>query len=507
MHRLLPFIALTACTQGALDVDTDVTADARTLEEAVTVDAMVGHLTALEAIARDHGDTRVSATEGYAQSIAYVTDQLQAAGYTVTLEPYDVVSWDLVDAELVQDGEPMRDWELMPYSGGGRVEAQVIPVDVTLPPGAANSSTSGCEPSDFDGFPTGAIALIQRGSCTFADKAAQATAAGAAAVIIFNEGQSGRRGIVEGVLDERAPGSIPVIGVDFATGEAWATASEPPTLSIDVNVVSEVTVEHNILTELPGARAGNTLLIGAHLDSVAAGPGINDNGSGTAFVLEAALQMRALGMAPERTVRFAWWGAEETGLIGSWHHVFNEDDGTPDLATIGDVDAYLNFDMMASGNGAAFVSDGDGSDIDDGGINRGSAVIEDKLVGWFDGQGKATVPEGLYIPSDSWWFVDLGIPTGHVFSGAFGGKTWDEVSEFGGDQGVDYDPCYHQACDDVSNIHRELYGDLAAAGAHTIQALAMQPEALSDSDSARRRLAPSDRPRPHGCHQHVKWDR
>ncbi len=506
---LLLAMLATGCGPTAIVLDDSTDVDRPDSEDSgfadrIDIGNLLGHLDALQQIADDNDSTRVSGTTGYDQSVEYVRTTLQQAGYDVQLDSYEVTDWDFRTATLESALDP--DFEVLTYSGGGVASGVLTAVDVMLPPGAENSSTSGCESGDFSEFPTGGIALIQRGSCTFATKVANAESAGAVGVVIFNEGQSGRRGVVEGVLDEQTPSSIPVIAVSFATGEAWAQSADPVSVDFEVVATHTVTVEHNVIAELEGKNPDRVLMVGAHLDSVSAGAGINDNGSGTALVLEAAIQMAAHEEQPDRTVRFAWWGAEETGLIGSWHWVHDEATGEPDMERLQNLDAYLNFDMLASGNGLAFVSDGDASDINDGGANAGSAAIEGLFLDYFDDRQLPTRAEGLYIPSDSWWFVDLGIPTGHIFSGAFGAKSSDEAIDFGGQQGQDYDPCYHAPCDDTEHIDVDLYEQLAQASAHAIGELAWSIEPLGDSSNARG-LRHTDRPRPFGCHEHVRWDR
>ena len=95
----------------------------------------------------------------------------------------------------------------MTYSGSGDVTAPVTavgPLNVPIGDTPAGTTVSGCAASDFNGFPAGNIALVQRGTCTFGAKAANAKAAGASAVVIFNEGQPGRDGVLEGTLGRRS---------------------------------------------------------------------------------------------------------------------------------------------------------------------------------------------------------------------------------------------------------------------------------------------------------------
>jgi len=213
----------------------------------------------------------------------------------------------------------------MVYSGSGEVTAIAEPVDVILPPAAeANTSTSGCEPDDFADFTAGNIALIQRGSCSFFQKAVNAEAAGATGVIVFNEGQEGRTDAIGATLGQ--PGvTIPVVAATFDIGNTFASTETTARLKVDA--LTEQRVSANVLADTPIGKPEKTLVVGAHLDSVPEGPGIQDNGSGSGAILEIALQMSELGMLDNvdtgirNRVRFAWWGAEELGLIGSEYYV------------------------------------------------------------------------------------------------------------------------------------------------------------------------------------------
>ena len=210
-----------------------------------------------------------------------------------------------------------------------------------------------------------------------------------------------------------------------------------------------------------------------------------------------------LGIEPANRVQFAWWGAEELGLHGSGTY-FHDDNG--DLAPeVEDVEAYLNFDMLASGNGIRKISDGDGSTFDDGVQTDGSAVIEEHFESYFADLGLATRPEMLLAPTDSRWPVLFGIPSGGVFSGAFEIKSEGEVADFGGEAGLPHDPCYHLACDTFDNTNPVLFTELAKAGAHVAEILMQSDTPLVRGEF--RRSSVIDHPRPIGCHDHVSWDR
>jgi len=497
MRKIALFSVLAACNgEGPSTVD---------LGAAVEEDALMAHLGELEAIGDANGSTRVSGSPGYAASVDYIVSALEDAGYEVTLDAYDVGTWNLESVALTVGGTAYTDgdegnegFEVFPYSGAGDVTANAVAVDVTVPPGAEGTSDSGCEDSDFDGFPSGSIALVQRGACTFATKVDNAIEAGASAVLLFNEGQTGRTEPFSGSLGEEMV-AVPVIGISYAAGAAIVNAGSATSVHVAVAATGGITTEHNVLAELAGA-SDTVVMVGAHLDSVAAGPGINDNGSGTALVLETALQAAAAGWQPDHTVRFAWWGAEESGLIGSWHWAFDEDTEEFDAEHMDPLVAYLNYDMVASGNGYRFVYDGSSE-----GGGAEFEAIEEIYTGWFDERDMEYAKTPLFIPTDSYWFVQAGVPTGGLYSGAYEPMTQGWAAETGGVVGEALDACYHEACDLVENTNATLFGELGAAGAYAVQELAEIPAIASTE----RRIAPSGRdvPRPVGCHDDVHWDR
>lgn len=363
-----------------------------------------------------------------------------------------------------------------------------------IPPGAEpSSSNSGCEASDFPAAPTeAAIALVQRGTCTFEDKATNAAAAGYDAVIIFNEGQPGREGLLTGTLGN--PVDIPVVGVSYADGaalaEAGVTARVTTSTETDLNRETE-----NVIADLPAKALKDTnqdevVVVGAHLDSVAVGPGINDNGTGSATILETAEQMSALKLTKklERPVRFAFWGAEESGLLGSEHYVAELSD-----AELSKIYANLNFDMLGSPNYVRFVYDGDGSAGGDAGP-AGSDAIEGIFTDYFDAKGLASEPTDFDGRSDYGPFIDAGIPAGGLFSGAEGVKTAEEAAIYGGTAGQPYDACYHAACDDITNLNTTALHELGDAAAHATGVLTMSPSGLFPDGSLKGKESRSKAP-------------
>ena len=412
------------------------------LMECITLEGVREHQAALQSIADANGGNRAAGTPGYDASVAYVVDKMEAAGYDVTLDEFP---FTYVAAATLQQLTPLSNvYDTGPFTGTGYGSATgaVTPVDLALAPPRA--STSGCEAADFAGFPAGNIALVQRGTCSFGLKAANAQAAGASAVIIFNQGNDPtREGLIVGtLLPDGAGTTIPVVGASFAAGEALST----PGSTAYINVPEpELITQTNVIAQSKWGNPSNVVMAGAHLDSVQAGPGINDNGSGSAAILEVAEQMAKV--KPTNAVRFAWWGAEESGLIGSNEYVAGLSEAEKDKIAL-----YLNFDMVGSPNHVFFVYDGDDSDgVGAGAGPEGSAQIEKTFEAFYTSVGEPFKGTDFSGRSDYGAFIANGIPSGGLFTGAEGVKTADEAALWGGTAGQQYDPCYHLACDTYAN--------------------------------------------------------
>ena len=469
----IPAAALLLVTLAASPAAAVDTVNSKKLRDAVTVSGIIGHERALQRIANENGGTRASGTPGYAASAKYVKQTLRKAGYKISEQSFTFPFFqELAPATLAQVTPTPTTYETATFnfSGSGDVTGTVVPTnDVQIPPPATPGATSGCEASDFAPAPAGpSIALIQRGTCTFLIKVTNAVAAGYDAVIIFNEGQPGRDALVTGDLG--AVFDIPVVGASFADGAALyaATQAGPVTARVTTSTITdEAATTTNVFAESPGGDPNKVLVVGAHLDSVLEGPGINDNGSGTSTILEIAEQMAALKVKPQQKVRFAFWGAEEAGLLGSEHYVANLSD-----AALGKIFANLNFDMLGSPNYVRFVYDGDGSATGTAGP-PGSAEIEGLFNSYFASQNLATDPTAFDGRSDYGPFILVGIPAGGLFSGAEGIKTPEQAAVYGGTAGAPYDPCYHQACDTTNNLSPAALNELGDAAAHATYTLAV----------------------------------
>ncbi|MCW2995736.1 MAG: aminopeptidase [Conexibacter sp.] len=461
------------------------------LQKAVTVTGMVRHERALANIGERNGGTRASGTAGFLKSRDYVAGRLQDAGYAVTVQPFDFPFFQETSPSTLGDFTegPQDDFTIMQYSGSGDVTAAVEPVDVTLPPTAEPSSTSGCEPEDFAGFTAGDIALVQRGTCDFAVKVDNAVAAGASAVIIFNEGQPGRTDSQGGTLG--GPKDVPVLFTSFAAGDALAQ-DPPAALHIVTTTINETRETYNVIADSKKGDTSRTVVVGSHLDSVLEGPGINDDGSGTAQDLEIAEELPTVLKKPKNHIRFAFWGAEESGLLGSTHYVESLTQEQKD-----DIMANLNFDMVASPNYVRMVYDGDGSDNTSPSPPTpgpvGSDIIESIFTTYFDGRGLAHQSTAFDGRSDYGPFIDAGIPAGGTFSGAEEIKTAEEAQIYGGTAGAAYDPCYHQACDTLANLNLQAFDEFSDAAADAVVKLAQRPTDLTDNETLAKR-APTTMP-------------
>ncbi|HEX2159710.1 MAG TPA: M28 family metallopeptidase [Actinomycetes bacterium] len=498
---LLPVPAALAAPADACDRQTNNTY--RKLLECVTLEGVREHQAALQEIADNNDDpfypgTRAAGTEGYDESAEYVARLLKDAGYDVTLDPVEFEFNFPAELRQLTPVEATYETGVFTGSGSGTVQGQVIPVDINLT--GDRASTSGCEAADFAGLdfsgPTD-IALIQRGGCNFGDKALNAENAGAEAVIIFNQGNTpDREALFVGdasILTDGTPVShdIPVVGASFAAGVALAAPGS--TAFVEV-VPPEIRTDYNVIAELPGKNEDNVVMAGAHLDSVIEGPGINDNGSGSAALLETALMMAKL--RPENTLRFAWWAAEEIGLLGSEDYVTGLSQAERDRIAL-----YMNYDMVGSPNYIFMVYDADQSTFpapEGVPIPEGSTAIEDLYESYYTLIGEPYDDTEFSGRSDYQAFIENGIPSGGLFTGAEEVKTEEQEAIWGGEAGEQFDPCYHQACDTYDNVDLhalEVNSDLIAFAMLTF---AYSTESVNGVPGKRVPGPPLDLPPPAG---------
>ena len=390
-------VAVVAASRGSDDAPVP-RGDAEPPAAAAERPARLGeHLAALQRIADSSGGTRAAGTPGDEATAAYIEARLRAAGYRVTRQRFEVpFSRESAPPRVTVGGRRVRARTLR-FSPGGTAAGRLRPVGL------------GCSPRDFAGLRAGEIAVIRRGTCFFRVKALNAQRAGAAAALI--------------TASEPVSGSLQRPGVRIpvaATGELSGTRGR-----VRVRAVSETRRTSNVIGER--ALAGPLVMAGAHLDSVPAGPGLNDNASGVAAVLHVAERLAGRGLP----LRFGFWGAEEIGLVGSRRYVAGLD-----AAERRRIAAYVNLDMVGTPDASPEVYDG---------APRIEAALRRHLP---RGAGEVRLDGS----SDHASFERAGIPVGGIFTGL--------------------DDCYHQRCDTRRNVDLGVLRTSARAARAAIADLA-----------------------------------
>ncbi|WP_137144217.1 M28 family peptidase [Mycolicibacterium sp. CR10] len=434
------------CTRDQEATPANKAADyAEELQSKVTVDATMAHLQKLQEIADTNGGTRVAGSPGYDASVDYVAETLRDKGFDVETPEFTMGLFNVGNESLSVNGKP--------------VEAHVIDFSGASPAQGATGrfvaapadDDPGCTASDYDGLDVaGAVVLVDRGACFLFEKAVAATERGAVALVVANDVEEEA---FSGGMSEEDAITIPVLSVTKADGARLRSQTGTATVVADTSV-DQVTTR-NVIAQTKTGATDNVVMVGAHLDSVRQGPGINDNGTGVATVLETALQM---GPSPEVTnaVRFGFWGGEEEGLLGSHAYV-----QSLDIEALKDIALYLNFDMMASPNTCYFTSDADQSlppdpELDyDLLIPEGSPGVERTLVDTIESAGKTSQDLPFDGRSDYDSFSLAGIPAGNFDTGADEIKTPEQVTLWGGIADEPCDPNYHSAADTIENVNRD----------------------------------------------------
>jgi Zn-dependent M28 family amino/carboxypeptidase len=486
------------------------------------------HMKALQAIADGHPGpdgmpSRNSGEPGYRASAAYVASLMRQAGYDVTIQPYKFFYYAYTARPTFSEISPTaHDFGLgTEFNSGkslGTTRAQLQPAGgIIVPPTPTPSSSSGCTANDFTGFVPGRIALIQRGACNFGVKALNAQAAGASGVIIFNEGNPGRTGLLGGDLIDAAGNqiapTIPVAFTSFAIGtrllteyqQAIQAGTTPPVLSLTIKaVVNPNADDYNVIAESKGGDPNHVVVVDAHLDAIY-GAGMLDNASGSVTILDIAQKMKKV--TPRNKLRFIWFGGEELGLLGSEFYINNL--SPSELGRIGyDLDA----DVTATPNYVVGVLDPAGPDLFSRTVTttfppevyEPSKVSRDQSIDFFNSIG---LNHELFSPvgTDAFNFNIVGIPASGLLTGQDCCKTQGDVDLFGGELGnfegniPSFDGgCVDNPflwCDNLSNNDPEVLTFMSKAFANTVVRMAFDTTVLSASSSVRSANA-VNRPRP-----------
>ena len=323
--------------------------------------------------------SRPAGSAAYDRAVSYAADQLRQWGYQPTLQTFPLETYDDRGSrvEVVDSGIQIAA-DTLTYSIAGDVQAPLVAAGLG-------------QPTDLAGVDVrGKIALIQRGTLRFSEKVANAAAAGAVGVIVYNDSP----GRVQGSL--LRPEAVPAATISAESGQQLVDllAGGPVTARLVVDASTEERSGTNVVAELPGSRPdAGTVVFGAHLDSVSAGPGANDDGSGSAVVLELARELAERNPSERPlNLRFALWGAEELGLYGSRYYVQNLSDAERHAVL-----ANINLDMVGVGQSWQF---------------GGTDDLVQVALGAANDLGQRAVPlrGPLSGASDHASFLDAGIP-------------------------------------------------------------------------------------------------
>jgi hypothetical protein len=477
----------------------------------IQTDDLWNHMQAFQAIADanpglDGHPSRNSGEPGYWESVQYVKQKMEAAGYDVTIQPYKFTYSSFVGTPAWSEVSPtarnftlVTDWN--PGTSNGTADADIQPAGgIVLPPTETSSSTSGCTAADFSGFTSGRIALIQRGGCNFGVKVLNAQAAGATGVVIFNEGNPGRTAVLSGsLLDADNNPFVPAIPVAFTSFDIGKQlydefqAGPPPHTTLDIHVVvDENRDDWNVIAESKGGDKNHVVVVDAHLDAIF-GAGMLDNASGSVTILDIAEKMKNVN--PRNKLRFIWFGGEELGLLGSSFYVNNLTKS--ERSHIGyDLDA----DVTATPNYLIGVLDPAGPDLFGRTVTstfpnrvyKASTVARDQAVDYLDSIGKNH--EFLSpVGTDAFNFNAVGIPASGVLTGQDCCKTQEEVDLFGGtvgnyegnlgtfDGGCVDNP--FRWCDNLDNNDPEVLTFMSRTFANQVVQMAFDTKVMSASDN------------------------
>jgi hypothetical protein len=441
----------TAGATSSAGCENRVNDTAKKLVPCITTEDLWGHMQAFQAIADanpgpDGHASRNSGEPGYKASVDYVARLMRQAGYDVTLQPYTFTYSSFVGTPSWSEVSPtarsfklVDDWNAG-TSNGDATGAQIKPAGgIVLPPTPASSSRSGCTPGDFDSSFAGKIALVQRGGCNYGVKVLNAVAAGAVGVVIFNEGNPGRTGVISGSLldanDQPVVPNVPVAFTSFATGISLYDefqAGTPPVMNLSSHVIVDPNrTDWNVIAESKGGDPNHVVVVDAHLDAIF-GAGMLDNASGSATILDVAQQMRKV--RPLNKLRFIWFGGEELGELGSAFYVNNLS-----ASELSKIRYDLDADVMATPNYSIGVLDPAAVDLFGRTVStqfpqqvyEPSKLARDIGVNYFDSIGKNHI---FFSPvgTDAEQFQLAGIPASGLLTGQDCCKTQEEVDLFGG---------------------------------------------------------------------------
>ncbi|KAK4221170.1 hypothetical protein QBC38DRAFT_377609 [Podospora fimiseda] len=406
--------------------------------------------------------TRVIGSVGHASTIAYIYASLQSFKhyYKISSQPFNAVNGKVYESRLVLDNDVAESASPMGLTPPTKDKQPVYGNLIAV-------ANNGCDAEDYPKEVSGNIAFIKRGDCAFSTKSELAGKAGAVAAVVYNY----ESGPVAGTLGTPVPNHIATFGLSGSDAQKYLEQladgeTIPATAYIDS--VVDIVETLNVIAQTRGGDQDNCVMLGGHSDSVEAGPGINDDGSGTLSLIEVAVALTNFKV--NNCVRFAWWSAEEEGLLGSDHYI-----DTLSAEENKKIRLFMDYDMLASPNFAYQVYDARDN------VNPvGSQALRDLYVDWYTEHGL----NYTFIPfdgrSDYDGFIRHGIPAGGIATGAEGIKTASEADAFGGEAGVPYDVCYHSLCDNIQNVNVTAWEINTKLVAHSVAKYAVSFEGFPE---------------------------
>ncbi|KAF8930703.1 Leucyl aminopeptidase yscIV [Haplosporangium gracile] len=459
------------------------------LSDKLTTPAVFGHLEELYAIALKYNNSR-SVTNGYMASADYVQTQLRKKAHKycdISTQEFKVPVWSELEApELTSTGVSSVDSHIL-YQN--KVDFQNFryggPSATLKRQSIQGVDNNGCSAKDHKKV-KGKIAIIQEGGpCGLWEAAYNAENAGATGVLFYNNPK--RKVLMFSRIritawKEGDPLiSIPVLSITNSLGSTLLQSQDK--VELNLKTVNRMTVEPtiNVLCTTRGGDDDDTIVLGAHLDSVPEGPGMVDNGSGSSSLLEIALVLAKDNYKLKNKIVFGWWGAEEIGLLGSRHYVrelVKDEEAKSKIAM------NMNFDMLASPNYVPYVHDGKTAPE---ALVGPSSKIDHLLIEYFDSKKEGYEYTDMTEGSDFLPFLLEGIPSGGLLTGAGERKTTEQRTLFGGFANAPLDPCYHQSCDTLENVSKRALGLMAQAALYAITKLGKAEnlrEWLSNTEAA-----------------------
>ncbi|CAF1108808.1 unnamed protein product [Adineta ricciae] len=475
------------------------------LSSSIYIDEVMSHLNEFQRIATMSNGTRAVNTLGFNRTLDYITNYLTAnTNFKISRTSFTVVPKRLARPPILittingtssnhsySSSQLAGDFYHIEYTASARFAA---PLELTVIPNL------GCTDNDWrraNPPATGRVVLVKRGECTFLEKGALASKYRVAALLLYNDGTSAdRRAPVFVTLGEN--NTLPALFLSFQLGQKLADAVQHRSNNVRVFININRTHEQpfpsdNICADTPTGDPTQTIIIGSHSDSVPGGPGINDNGSGSAANLALAVALARLFRTPSYhkfryRVRFCWWGAEEIGLLGSDHHVKQAKNSSIIGERLSDYLVNLNYDMLASPNYIFGIYDGRTAKNDTPaqalpGSNKITSLFRD----WFVEQHLPWDYTDFSGRSDYGPFLAEGIVAGGLFSGASGVKSVEQRNRYdailgqglGGIPDITEDPCYHKACDSIENINIFAYEKMVQAAAYALENLGRKEDLRS----------------------------